>query len=130
MYIDDICNVSYIMRCILFADDTNILKSGYDVHELASEISANLDILQRWFDIDKLFLNLQKTNFMLFGRHTHGQLKREQVKVYLNGQEVDIVNSTKLLGVIIDSRLNWYDQISRVSEKLSLLPSCIKFVVK
>ena len=97
------------MHYILFAEDTTIFKSGYDVHELAAEISANLNILLRWCD-----LTLSKFTKKL---HNHGHLNREQVKVFINGQEVNMVNSTKFLGVIIDSRLKWYDHINSVSEK-------------
>jgi len=118
LYINDICNVSDIMRLILFADDTNIFKSGHNLNALAAEISLELNKLQVWFNVNKLSLNVQKTNYILFGR-THTNEANEEIKIFINGKEIDRVKSTKFLGVIIDSKLNWYDQISRVSDKLS-----------
>ena len=120
LYINDICNTSSVMRFILFADDTNLFKCGYDVHKLASDISTELNKLQRWFNANKLSLNLQQQKiYLLFDRHKSNLISGERVNIYINGPEIELVNSTKFLRVIIDSRLNWHDQINRVSDKLS-----------
>ena len=42
LYINDICNVSSILKCILFADDTNFLCSGDDLFELCEIICLEL----------------------------------------------------------------------------------------
>ena len=44
LYINDICNVSKLLKLILFADDTNILYSDSNVHNLISIINHELDI--------------------------------------------------------------------------------------
>ena len=63
---NDLCNVSSILRCILFADDTTIICSKYDFNELCTEESSDLIKVNDWFNINKLSFNLNKTNFMLF----------------------------------------------------------------
>ena len=42
LYMNDICNVSTILKCILFADDTNFLCSGDDIFELCEKFVWNL----------------------------------------------------------------------------------------
>ena len=36
LYINDMCNVSTLLKPILFADDTNLFYSGKDIKELCS----------------------------------------------------------------------------------------------
>ena len=67
IYINDLCNVSSMLRCVLFADDTTIICSKYDLKELCTEVNNELNKVDSdWFNINKLSLNLNKTNFMLF----------------------------------------------------------------
>ena len=60
LYINDMCNVSTLLKPILFADDTNIFYSGKDIDELCSEVSIELDKLCIWFQVNKLSLNTSK----------------------------------------------------------------------
>ena len=54
MYINDICNVSYILKFVLFADDTNIFCSGKDINQLSKLLCIELDKLNIWFAVNKL----------------------------------------------------------------------------
>ena len=65
LYINDMCNVSTLLKPILFADDTNLFYSGKDIDELCSVVSIELDKLCIWFQVNKLSLNTSKTNFMI-----------------------------------------------------------------
>ena len=67
LYINDICNVSNVLKLVLFADDTNIFFSGDDLYQLVEAINFEISKLKLWFDNNKLSLNLSKTKFMLFG---------------------------------------------------------------
>ena len=115
LYINDICNVSPVFKFILFADDTNIFCSGSDIVQLSIIVSNELDKLNEWFAVNKLSLNLSKTNFMLF---TNSR-KDQNVSISINNCEIDMVYKTKFLGVMIDSKLNWKDHVAMVKSKLS-----------
>ncbi len=65
LYVNDICNVSSLLRFVLFADDTNIFLSGDDVKEINKTLSKQLDKLNSWFAVNKLSLNVSKTNYMI-----------------------------------------------------------------
>ena len=62
----DICNVSKLAKFILFADDTNICCAGNNLKELKCIINGVLAKLAKWFAVNKLTLNLSKTNYMIF----------------------------------------------------------------
>ena len=69
LYINDISNVSQLLKVVLFADDTNILYSDADVHSLISIVNCELVKLYIWFNVNKLSLKqiVSKTNYMVFG---------------------------------------------------------------
>ena len=73
-YVNDICNVSSLLRFVLFADDTNIFVSGDDVKEISKTLSKQLDKLNAWFAVNKLSLNVSKTNYMIFGNKENWQI--------------------------------------------------------
>ena len=66
-YVNDICNISNILKFVLFADDTNIFCSGHAAMQLSRYLRNELDKLSAWFAVNKLTLNVSKTNFMVFG---------------------------------------------------------------
>ena len=66
MYINDICNVSKVLKFILFADDTNLLCCHSDLNELVRITNSVLDQLHVWFSVNRLSLNVTKTNYMFF----------------------------------------------------------------
>ena len=65
LYIN-ICNVSNLVKCKLFADDTNVFCAGDNQLELECMLNRELAKLCKWFAVNKLSLNLSKTSYMLF----------------------------------------------------------------
>ena len=66
-YINDMASCSKYLHFLLFADDTNLLHSNSDIWKLKQIINTELQILAYWFRVNRLSLNISKTNFMLFG---------------------------------------------------------------
>ena len=62
LYINDICNVSNIFKFILFADDTNMFYSNRDIADLVLLTNIKLEKLRVWFAVNRLSLNISKTN--------------------------------------------------------------------
>ena len=114
IYINDICNVSKILDLILFADDTNIFYTGNNIVELCKQLCVELDKLNIWFAVNKLSLNVSKTNYMIFCK------KRipSDLKVCINSIDIDRVTQSKFLGVTVDEKLSWKEHIHRVNNKL------------
>ena len=62
--INDICNVSKILKFVLFADDTNILNSDANVKKLNNVVNTELDKLNTWFIINKLSYLIKVTVYV------------------------------------------------------------------
>ena len=124
LYVNDICNISKILNFVLFADDTNIFCSGHDAMQLSRYISNELDMLSVWFAVNKLILNVSKTNFMVFGNSKH---RNTTLQVSIKNSNIKRVYVTKFLGILIDDRLNWKEHISLICSKLS---KCIAIIYK
>ena len=66
LYINDIVKISKVMELILFGDDTNIFMSDNRLDSLNYKVNFELCKISTCFKINKLSLNVKKTNFMLF----------------------------------------------------------------
>ena len=67
IYVNDMTNCSNLLQFILFADDTNLFFSSTNINDLIAIVNRELDKLAVWFRANKLSLNIDKTNFILFG---------------------------------------------------------------
>ena len=115
LYINYLCKVSNIVKFILFADDTNIYSSGFDLKELYVYINKELEKFNEWFALNKLSLNVSKTNFMRFG-NIHSNVK---IELRIGDKEIEEVFVTKFLGVLMDNKLNWKEHICMIKSKLA-----------
>jgi len=66
LYINDIVNASKSLELILFADDTNLFMSDANLDRLIATVNSDLVCLANWFAVNRLSLNVNKTNFVLF----------------------------------------------------------------
>ena len=62
----DLPNVSPIFKSILFADDTTLIFNYNFIINLETKIKNCIDKLYSWININKLSLNIDKTNILLF----------------------------------------------------------------
>ena len=117
LYVNDIWNASSLLRFVLFADDTNIFVSGDDVTEISETLSKQLDKLNSWFAVNKLSLNVSRTNYMIFGNKKID--KYMNICVRINGRSIDRVYNTTFFGVMIDDKLNWKEHITMIQSNIS-----------
>lgn len=116
LYINDLCNVSPTLRCILFADDTNFLCSSKDAKSLSKHLNTEMCEISDWFKLNKLSINVTKTNYIIFGG-TKDQGK--DLNICIGTNRIQNVNDSKYLGVYVDNNLNWKKHISCIESKIS-----------
>ena len=58
--------MSEVCFSILLADDTNVFITGHNVHEMCTQLNADLFRVQEWLHCNKLSLNVLKTHYMIF----------------------------------------------------------------
>ena len=118
IYINDLPNTSTILSFIIFADDTNVFYSHKSLYELYQIINHEITYVVDWFRINKLSLNINKTNFILF--RSHRKLIPEiSIQLLIDGNVIPQVSSAKFLGVCIDQHLNWSEHIKLISMKIA-----------
>lgn len=115
LYINDIVMVSDILKYVVFADDTNIFCSGKDIQQLLQVITAELENLKRWFDSNKLSLNINKSKFILFGNKKVNP--STLVELSIENVKLERVQQYTFLGVKIDQNLSWKSHINHVRSK-------------
>ena len=86
--------------------------------------TGELGKLHSWFQVNKLFLNISKTNFMIFGNK---QCEDNHV-VSINCMNINIVYVTKFLEVHIDSHLNGCEHINHIKSNISKNVSIMAFI--
>ena len=115
-YINDLGKICSSTTSILFADDTNLFKSGSNLSDMEDELNSEFTKISTWLKTNKLSLNIGKTHFMLF---TNKKRKDHYVNIMIDGTKIEEVKKTKFLGVIIDNKLSWKDHVAHVASKVS-----------
>ena len=70
IFINGILYIKYLGHFVLFADDTSITFHANNVVELETDMNNTLKYLDIWLYINKLTINLNKTNFIVFNNDT------------------------------------------------------------
>ena len=117
LYINDIANVSDIIFSLLFADDTSVFIQGDQLDDIANKMNIELKKLVAWLNTNKLSLNIDKTQYMIFSTYNRKLIK--PTKLEINDNAIKQVSSTTFIGVTIDNKLNWAEHINRVKCKIS-----------
>ena len=116
IYINDLSNVCESMMPLLFADDTNLFKSGRDSIQIQLEIESDLLRISEWLKINELSLNIKKTQFMVF---TNKKRSDPNIEINIDGHSIEKTFKIKFLGVIIDSHLTWKNHVNYISSKIA-----------
>ena len=117
LYINDLPNISGKLSFFLFADDTNIYYESNNLVELEKTVNQELKLLSQWLNLNRLALNVSKTNFVIF-RSTKKRLNHNVILI-MNRKALEQKDFVKYLGVLMDQHLAWKQQISSVSKKIS-----------
>ena len=70
-----------------------------------------------WLDVNKLSLNIDKTNFMIFKSPQHSSAETGNIKI--DNLLVKRTCYVKFLGVLLDENLSWKYHTTELSKKLA-----------
>lgn len=90
------------VQSVIYADDTTLFSSNRDLVELNRDIVQGQSEAISWFSSNKLLCNQDKTQSILLS--------------LANNHEA---HSVKLLGINVDSKLNWSTHVESVCKKIS-----------
>ena len=81
IYINDLPYSSSKLTFYLFADDTNIYCEAENLDLLQGTVNNELKKVKIWLDVNKLSLNIDKTNFIIFKSPQHSSSQIINVKI-------------------------------------------------
>lgn len=118
IYINDLADACPGVNLELFADDSTLYKSGYNLPEIESNLQENLTLITRWCKTNNMLLHPTKSKCMLIG--SRYKLKSvNSLQLFLENVQLENVSCQKLLGICIDNNLKWDVQIDNVCKNIN-----------
>ena len=117
IYINDLPNSSSILAFYLFADDTNIYCEAEDLDLLQRIVNRELKKVKFWLDVNKLSLNIDKTNFIIF--KSPKQPSSDMINIKVGSLPIRKTCYVKFLGILLDENLSWKYHLTELSKKLA-----------
>ena len=118
VYINDLPN-SCDSAMILYADDSVLLCTDPSVKKLQTKTETEFRKLENWIKLNRLSLNYKKTSTISFSRKKTKPLD-DNFSIYTEKAPIEVKNTIKYLGVLIDSKLSWTNHIHHIGNKLSV----------
>jgi len=116
VYMNDLPRgVNQLARPVIYADDTSVLVSAKDLEELEVKVSTTLHHITDWFSINRLTLNMEKTNCIKF---TANHTKHQRQQNDLVNDSIEEVTNTTFLGLELDKNINWKNHVEKNLSKV------------
>ena len=117
LYINDLVHSSNFFQYFLYADDTSLLASSPNLHELIAQINVELNNVCNWFHCNQLTINASKSNCITFRRRL--QIPPDTPPIIMGGVEIKNVSCCRFLGAYIDEHLKFDAHIQFMVNKAS-----------
>lgn len=119
IYINDIGSSINCTLLNLFADDTLIVVSDENLESAVQKMNKELANLKKYFNINKLVLNVNKTKAMIITTpYKYTNINISSIKIHINNKSIEIVNEYKYLGFIIDNNLTFKNHFQYIQKKI------------
>ena len=120
-HVNDLLNCSDKLSFKIFADDANGFASESNLKILEALMNSELERGKEWCDVNKLSINMSKTNFMIIK-----STRKKDMPVNIQIRNSDRMshplvrkNHIKYLGVMIDDCVSWKYHISYICSQIS-----------
>ena len=99
-----------------YADDTQLIIDAKTLHQLKNKIEDVITTAQRWYCENTMKNNIGKTEILLVNTNKNESLK---INIHHEGKQITLESKPhiKVLGIIIDNKLNWTKQVHAVKRK-------------
>ena len=128
IYVNDFQNCLQKGKALMFTDDTTIFFQYQCLSELTLTANTQLENVNKWLFANKLSLNINKTNYIIFQTPRCKQ-STKQLNIILNNHTSQSVCDTKFLDVLIHEHLSWKPYMKYLLKKISSSIYCIKEII-
>ena len=114
MYIDDLIReVGRHFHVVAYADDITVIVENTDPNEIIHDVRSTLDIINNWSNRNNMIINFAKTKIMSLG------FDYPSNDYVYEGNPIEIVRSLNILGIVVDSNLDFKKHLQNISNKIS-----------
>jgi hypothetical protein len=117
IYMNDLNDCLAYAKSILFADDTTLYQSSNNIIQLYVDMNLEMNRLTEWFCANKLSLNVNKSNYMLF-TNIHAFKANDNV-IKIGDDVIERKLCVKFLGLYIDEHLTWHEHVRICKTKIA-----------
>ncbi|XDV43619.1 hypothetical protein PO909_012067 [Leuciscus waleckii] len=118
IFINELPKFSLDCQIHLYADDTVIYTSKFDISEIQTSLQSDFNRIQTWFSSNLLLLNKKKSYSMLFATRSTYHKQNNSLEVqFLDGIPLENVEEFKYLGLWLDSQLTFRPHIDSIIKK-------------
>jgi hypothetical protein len=107
------------VNCDMFADDNTLHTNGKTIDEVQVSLQRGLNNIQDWCQENKMVLHPDKTKSMVIATRQKHQRQQLELKLKIKSTCIEQVQEHKVLGVVLDSEMNWHSHINNVNKHLS-----------
>lgn len=115
LYVNDMGALKLNGKLRLFADDSSTFYQSNSNEVIVQHLKEDVDLLQEYFRLNRLTLNLNKTKYVKFGR-SHNDANDS---ISTASAVIEHSDCIKYLGLYIDGRLSWKHHIEAVAAKIA-----------
>ena len=112
LYINDLLQDTPEDTIVSYADDTAVITIAQTWKEVETKMNETLHRISTWLPVNKLSLNTDKTVYMKFGNQ--GDSTPKNLNITMQGTKINRVESTKYLGIILDSNMRWKEHMEHI----------------
>ena len=113
LYVNDIFNLSSEVKCILYADDTNLLIADLNLHNLIHRATNLFSLYSVWFKDNLLAMNANNSLCMFYFCNSYDLPNA----LSFDNHVVSRVDCVKFLGFYVDSMLHRDKHIEHIRVK-------------
>ena len=107
IYINDIVKSSAKFKYVMYADDTTLFYTQPNLTNIESITNQELDKVCNWFKVNKLVVNLSKTNYVIFHSNPCNDKDiLDDMSLSMNSLPLKKANSVNFLGVHMQSNMH------------------------
>ena len=96
-----------------YADDNTIVCAGKNLNEIKIKLTSNINRLIKWYNNNNMKINAEKFQCIVFGKVD------DPGEFIIDNHSIVPEVSVKLLGLHVDNKLNFNNQVSHICQKAS-----------
>ena len=108
LYINDLPLSTSNCNTDMYADD-----SVKNISDIQTKVQEDLNRIELWCKDNNMLINCNKTKCMTVGTKQKLAFQNEELSLTINSEQLQHSACEKLLGIKIDSNLNWKNQIDK-----------------